>query len=151
MSGHNPQRIDPQADYDVGFCKPPKSGRFQPGQSGNPAGRKKKPKSVRGELDVILASKVTVNVGGKSKKLTMMQVILRSLAHKCTKGDVRAIQLLVNLLSTQVDDVDQLVDHEALDPSDRAMLEALIGEISGGDDEGGDDPEGGPAETGDAQ
>jgi hypothetical protein len=28
-------------DYKVGYCKPPEHSRFRPGQSANPAGRKK--------------------------------------------------------------------------------------------------------------
>ncbi|MFM2257093.1 MAG: hypothetical protein RIQ28_940, partial [Pseudomonadota bacterium] len=29
-------------DYEVGYCKPPVATRFKPGQSGNPAGAKRK-------------------------------------------------------------------------------------------------------------
>ena len=32
-------------EYEVGYKKPPKSGQFQPGKSGNPKGRPKKPQT----------------------------------------------------------------------------------------------------------
>ncbi|MGA2795658.1 MAG: DUF5681 domain-containing protein [Roseiarcus sp.] len=42
MTAHAPPKIEPSKSYDVGYCKPPKSGQFKPGQSGNPHGKPKK-------------------------------------------------------------------------------------------------------------
>ena len=40
-------RVERSGDYEVGYGKPPVSGRFKPGQSGNPSGRRKEVGPVR--------------------------------------------------------------------------------------------------------
>ena len=45
-------------DYEVGYGKPPKSGQFKPGQSGNPKGRPKGAKNFKTELATVLANMI---------------------------------------------------------------------------------------------
>ena len=52
-------------DYEVGYGKPPESGRFKKGVSGNPSGRPKKPTDSDSEWRRELTSKVTVIENGK--------------------------------------------------------------------------------------
>nr|WP_306262013.1 DUF5681 domain-containing protein [Pararhizobium sp. IMCC21322] len=40
-------RLPDNADYEVGYAKPPQSSRFKPGMSGNPKGR---PKGARNKF-----------------------------------------------------------------------------------------------------
>jgi hypothetical protein len=76
----------PSADYEVGYGKPPKHTQFKPGQSGNPEGRKKKPKSVQAQMQAAMSRKVTIQEEGKSKRLSMQELMLRSLSTKAAKA-----------------------------------------------------------------
>ena len=48
---------DELEDYEVGYGKPPKSGQFKKGISGNPPGRPKKPSDFASELKKELSQK----------------------------------------------------------------------------------------------
>ena len=61
-------KIEPtDQDYRVGPGRPPKEHQFKPGQSGNPAGARRKPKSIepvlKGLLERALNAKVTLRQG----------------------------------------------------------------------------------------
>ena len=75
--------------YKVGYKCPPKSSQFKKGQSGNPAGRKKKliPKSVFEAIQLELTETVTINENGKSVKLTKYQLLAKTLVNDAIKND----------------------------------------------------------------
>ena len=85
-------------DEKVGYGKPPKSGQFKPGESGNPKGRP--PNESRGTIDVVelFDGEIKVHVKGKEKSMTHFEVILRQLAKKAMKKDVRAIRTFIELM-----------------------------------------------------
>lgn len=86
----------PDDDYEVGYGKPPVATRFKPGQSGNPKGKKKKPKpetSLKPVLKEVLEEPVTLN----GRKYTPMEVVVRTLMNKAMKGDMRAIKAIIEL------------------------------------------------------
>ncbi|MER3356617.1 MAG: DUF5681 domain-containing protein [Hoeflea sp. D1-CHI-28] len=76
---HRDDDETPKPDYEVGYCRPPKDKQFKKGQSPNPTGRKRKPKSVREQIKDVLAQKIPITEGGKTKKLPRQQIILISL------------------------------------------------------------------------
>ncbi|GLV28373.1 hypothetical protein TomTYG75_08960 [Sphingobium sp. TomTYG75] len=83
-------------DYEVGYGKPPVATRFRPGQSGNPNGRKRKPKpqtALKPIFREVLEEAVTLN----GRKYTPMQVVVRSLMNKAMKGDLRAIKTIFEM------------------------------------------------------
>ena len=84
-------------DYEVGYGKPPKATQFKKGQSGNPSGKPKAIKNFDTELGEELNEKVTVNENGKLKKYTKRRLLIKTLAAKALKGDVRAALSLVKL------------------------------------------------------
>jgi hypothetical protein len=84
------------SDYNVGYGKPPKATRFQPGQSGNPSGRPKGVKGFQQELDAILQEKITVTINGKSRRITILAAIYKQLANGALKGNADSLRLLLN-------------------------------------------------------
>lgn len=81
---------DQNEDYEVGYRKPPKSGQFKKGQSGNPKGRPKGAKGVKASLRRELESKITILEDGRSVKLSKAEVIAKSLTADALKGDSKS-------------------------------------------------------------
>ena len=59
-----------EGDYEVGYRKPPRSGQFPKGKSGNPGGKRKRPLNMQEEILQQLARRVQVPTGnGKTKTM----------------------------------------------------------------------------------
>jgi hypothetical protein len=67
---------------EVGYGRPPKATRFAPGKSGNPRGRPKGSRSVAAILDGIMSQKVTVSEGGRTRRVSRLEVMLLRLASR---------------------------------------------------------------------
>ena len=89
-----------EQQYTVGKGKPPEHTRFQKGQSGNPAGRRRGSKNVATLLEQVLNERVVVTENGKRKRITKLEAMLKQLANKAASGDHRAIKLLMPLAET---------------------------------------------------
>jgi len=85
-------------DFEVGYAKPPKNTRFKPGQSGNPAGRPKAPRSLVRDLLEVMYETVTLGEGETRETLSKQHSILRSLAAKAMDGDPKAAALIIELV-----------------------------------------------------
>jgi hypothetical protein len=56
--------------YSVGYGKPPTHSQFRPGQSGNPAGRRKGVRNLMTDVKRTLKVPVSVKEGGRSRKIS---------------------------------------------------------------------------------
>ena len=84
------------ADYDVGYGKPPKAHQFPKGTSGNPAGAPSKRKRV--DVAAILNEPLVVKASGVSQKMPAFEVGVRRLVERGLKQkDLNAILELVGL------------------------------------------------------
>jgi Family of unknown function (DUF5681) len=111
-----------RADYDVGYGKPPPATRFQPGQSGNPSGRRKgsiKKRAVLPALNderlktIILEEayrSISINDLNGQIDIPMAQAVVRSLAVNAAKGNQRAQRLFTGLLTSVERDNKKLHD-----------------------------------------
>ena len=92
---------------EVGYGKPPKHSRFQPGQSGNPRGRPRGSKNKRYVFglerlkSIVLEEayrEIPVADGGTTMKVPIAQAIVRTMAVKAAKGDHRSQRLFSEML-----------------------------------------------------
>jgi uncharacterized protein DUF5681 len=95
------------ADYDVGYGKPPKHGRYKKGESGNPRGRPKRPrhampKAHEERMKAIMFQEayrlIEIQEGGKKTRLPLIQVIIRRLGVSAAQGRSRAMRYFMDML-----------------------------------------------------
>jgi hypothetical protein len=84
--------------YKVGYGRPPKATQFKPGKSGNPKGRPKGPKSVGAVLYDILHRRIGVTENGTTRRIPVLEVMLRRLANEAVRSDPRALKLILSLM-----------------------------------------------------
>lgn len=116
------------ADYEVGYRRPPAATRFKRGQSGNPRGRpkKKEPPSFNNLLQETLNEAVRVTEGGKPKKYTLQELSLKSTAAKAAKGDLRAMTLVQKMVKDHPPKPPPPTETQILPQSDQEILDRYI-------------------------
>jgi len=151
MSKYNkksPSNQKASSDYDVGYKKPPKSGQFKPGHSGNPKGRRKGARGLKTDLREEMSQLVTILEGGKSLKITKQRLLIKRLAERAANGDVRAAEQLISLIIQAFGLDDHRTGRSQLSRHDAALVaemdehlagdgqQAVDGEAGGGDNIG---------------
>ena len=99
-----------KSEFPVGYRKPPRHTRFKPGQSGNPGGRpKKKARTFAESIERELNTWITAHEGGKPRKITKLDAIVKQQTNKSVNGDHKAMALVMKALeSRQFDLMDNL-------------------------------------------
>ncbi len=97
QSGSKPPKKNPSGQSSVGYGKPPASKKWKSGQSGNPSGRPKKPQSPHQVFLATCSKKATITIGGKPRKVAMLELVMRALLNKAANGDVEAIKTTIKL------------------------------------------------------
>ena len=75
--------------------KPPKSTRWQKGQSGNPAGRRKKDESYRDLVKEELDARIRVQEDGKVITLSKRKLWVKRVVKGALKGDLQCEKILM--------------------------------------------------------
>jgi hypothetical protein len=86
------------SDYEVGYGRPPKDGRFKSGKSGNPNGRPKGQRNLRTVLEETLKQRVKVREGDRVRSLSKLDSVVLNIVHKAIQGDPKAQVNLINLM-----------------------------------------------------
>lgn len=102
-----PRRPDEDDDalYEVGYRKPPVAHRFSKGQSGNPAGSKRKrgkilrAKSLSAELIEELSRYIAVTEGGRRRQVPRQTALVKKLVTDALSNDAKARSQLFQLAS----------------------------------------------------
>lgn len=84
--------------YEIGYRRPPVSGQFQKGRSGNPKGRPKGSKNFMTLLDQELNQPIIVNENGKKKKISRLQAMVKRMVADALQGNQKALLNLVEIM-----------------------------------------------------
>ena len=89
---------DDESAYAVGYGKPPRHSRFEPGQSGNPRGRPPASKNLSSLLKKALDEPVIVVENNRRRRIAKREAIVTQFVNQSAKGDLKATQLLLSIL-----------------------------------------------------
>lgn len=109
---------------EVGYRKPPKKHQFKPGHSGNPSGRPRRKKTLVTLTQEMLDRVISVTEGGKVKRISMKDALLRRLLDHALKGNLKSANFLFNLYQAPTE---QSVDD--LNETDQAILQAYADQL----------------------
>lgn len=84
--------------YEIGYRRPPQSGRFTQGKSGNSKGRPKGSKNFLTLLEKELEQSIVVNENGKKKTVTRLQAMVKKLVAGALQGDQKGLLTLIEIL-----------------------------------------------------
>lgn len=112
--------------YDVGYGKPPKATQWKKGQSGNPKGRPKGTKNFYTDLSEELAEMILVNEGGRQKKLSKQQAMIKQLVSKALAGDMAANRLVLTLVPTVLEEKNREKEEDRLAGFDDEILQNYL-------------------------
>lgn len=115
-------------DYAVGYGRPPKETQFKPGKSGNPKDRPKGSRPVGAILQEIIGRKVSVSEDGKTRKISVIEVMLRRLANDAMRADQNAIKLLLSLVDRYAEEPQAVLQIAELLAEDREILAQYLQE-----------------------
>jgi Family of unknown function (DUF5681) len=137
------RRSSRPADYAVGYQRPPKETQFTAGKSGNSRGRPKGSRPVGAVLQEIIQQRVSVTENGKTRRIPVLEVMLRRLANDAMRSDKGAIKLLLSLVDRYAESPETALQLREMLAEDQAILAEYLREPadppSTRDDEGGDD------------
>ena len=86
-------------EYSVGYGRPPKASQFRKGQSGNPRGRPRTPKTIAEAFEKRLSTKIVVTENGCRKSVTLREVIAAKAVNKAAEGDHKFVSLVLKAQS----------------------------------------------------
>ncbi len=113
-------------DYEVGYKKPPKHTRFQPGRSGNPRGRPQDTKNLKTDLLEELGEKIVVREGDRPQKVSKQRALLKSVVNRAIQGDARATAIALSTMMRLLDTGEGAPDVEdSLLDDELAILKAF--------------------------
>lgn len=123
-----PSRTE-QADYEVGYSRPPKHSRFQPGRSGNPRGRPKRATSPMAVLRAELLRKIRIRENGKLIYVTNLEAIIKRTVADTLSGKISP-KLLLSMFQMLEHYQPQEANEYKLSASDAELVAMLMKEVS---------------------
>ena len=120
-------RSSPDADYSVGYGRPPTAMRFKPGHSGNPKGRPKGSKNFSTHFEEELSQQVTLVENGKRRRMTKRQALAKQLTNKALSNDARAAALVLDhIRRTEASSDQQPIAHNFRRAEDQLVINNIL-------------------------
>ena len=118
-------------EEEKGYGKPPKKHQFKKGVSGNPRGRPKGKKSFAALFKKLENEKITIQINGKTEKLTIEQAILKRVMIDSVVGKSSSARLYVEMKQTilAMPDIAGMSASER-NKQDQAILESFLNLLS---------------------
>ena len=111
---------------DAGFGKPPRTGQFQPGKSGNPNGRPKN-NSLRSDLLEELSESIELtDADGTLVKLSKQRALVKMLMASALQNDKSAIGSLLSFMKFCSVGNDETISETSLDVDRLELLKTFI-------------------------
>lgn len=126
-------------NYEVGYAKPPKTGQWTKGQSGNPSGKKKAgneapPKPFFECFAAQLSETVEIMANGKKTQITYGEALIKKLINDLMvaplKDKIKAIEVLKKLggFDPQIILDGEEPEYDYFTEEDRRILAAIAGD-----------------------
>ena len=112
--------------YDVGYGKPPASGKFAKGQSGNPKGRPKGSKNLATVVVRECRQRVRVNGPGGPRSITKLEAAAMQLANKAAQGDIRSQREFFSLVRNSEEACNSVVSPLTTHEMDQKVMQNLL-------------------------
>jgi hypothetical protein len=118
-----PNRRAGEKEDDVGYGKPPRAHQFKHGESGNPKGRPEGAKSEATILHELLQQKISLNERGRTRRITVLEGIMRRIAEDSLKGNIKSAAFMLNRLQAMSSGE---TDEFGLSDDEQAVLETYL-------------------------
>jgi hypothetical protein len=106
------------------------TGRFQPGFTGNAAGRPPKAKTVGAAVAGAFAEKVHITENGKRRRVTKLDVTAKQIANRSAAGDARMVKLGLELAQKAEEGEGRLTPQsQNLNETDQQIADRLVARI----------------------
>lgn len=109
-------------DSEAAFRRPPTSGRFKKGKSGNPKGRPKGTRNLQTDLTSLMKKRVPIRQDGEQRFVSRQELMLLKLFEQAAKGDSRASTQIFNMLMKFEPKEPPNREIEAITESDRQVV-----------------------------
>jgi hypothetical protein len=124
QSSADPNLESEPRSFAVGYGRPPIHSRFKPGKSGNPKGRVKQSRNMRTIVQQVLNEDMQIREGGRLRRMSAMEALVRTTLTRSFKGDPKALVSLIVLLKQSGYGADR--DEPTTDLLSGADYEAIV-------------------------
>ena len=123
------------SNYEVGYGKPPRHSRFEPGKSGNPRGRPPGSKNLSSLLKKALDEPVIVVENNRRRRIAKREAIVTQFVNQSAKGDLKATQLLLSMLRDLESRAEpSSADADKITEADQQIIERIKARLRGEED-----------------